>query len=110
MVRADGFVGVVAPDPLTAARALESLRPAWSATTGPSAAELEAHLRANPTTEVGWGGDVDERTGNVDVVTLALNLYTQGVHPGLDFSNINEAARCSCDWSKRPNGPSKEKR
>src|SRR5690606_27943432 len=27
-----------------------------------------------------------ERTGNVDIVTLALNLYTQGVHPGLDFS------------------------
>ncbi len=36
-----------------------------------------------------------ERTGNVDIVTLALNLYTQGVHPGLDFSNINEAARCA---------------
>jgi 2-isopropylmalate synthase len=35
-----------------------------------------------------------ERTGNVDIVTLALNLYTQGIHPGLDFSNINEAARC----------------
>jgi hypothetical protein len=34
-----------------------------------------------------------ERTGNVDIVTLALNLYSQGVHPGLDFSNINEAAR-----------------
>jgi 2-isopropylmalate synthase len=30
-----------------------------------------------------------ERTGNVDIVTLALNLYTQGVHPGLDFSNID---------------------
>jgi 2-isopropylmalate synthase len=36
-----------------------------------------------------------ERTGNVDIVTLALNLYSQGVHPGLDFSNINEAARCA---------------
>lgn len=36
-----------------------------------------------------------ERTGNVDVVTLALNLYSQGIHPGLDFSNINEVARCS---------------
>jgi len=35
-----------------------------------------------------------ERTGNVDIVTLALNLYSQGVHPGLDFANINEAARC----------------
>jgi 2-isopropylmalate synthase len=30
-----------------------------------------------------------ERTGNVDIVTVALNMYTQGVHPGLDFSDIN---------------------
>ena len=30
-----------------------------------------------------------ERTGNVDLVTLALNLYTQGIHPKIDFSNIN---------------------
>jgi 2-isopropylmalate synthase len=34
-----------------------------------------------------------ERTGNVDIVTLALNLYTQGVEPGLDFSDINAVAR-----------------
>ena len=34
-----------------------------------------------------------ERTGNVDLVTLALNMYTQGVHPGLDFSDINAVAR-----------------
>ncbi|HEX5392209.1 MAG TPA: 2-isopropylmalate synthase [Rhodocyclaceae bacterium] len=34
-----------------------------------------------------------ERTGNVDLVTLALNLYTQGVEPGLDFSDINAVAR-----------------
>ena len=31
-----------------------------------------------------------ERTGNVDMVTLAMNMYTQGVNPGLDFSNINQ--------------------
>ncbi len=30
-----------------------------------------------------------ERTGNVDLVTLAMNLYTQGVDPGLDFSDID---------------------
>lgn len=30
-----------------------------------------------------------ERTGNVDLVTLGLNLYTQGIHPGIDFSDIN---------------------
>lgn len=31
-----------------------------------------------------------ERTGNVDIVTLALNMYAQGVEPGLDFSNMPE--------------------
>lgn len=31
-----------------------------------------------------------ERTGNVDLITLALNLYTQGVAPQLDFSQMNE--------------------
>lgn len=30
-----------------------------------------------------------ERTGNLDLVTVALNFYTQGIHPGLDFSDIN---------------------
>lgn len=34
-----------------------------------------------------------ERSGNVDVVTLALNLYTQGIAPGLDFSDIAALAR-----------------
>src|SRR5882757_7528388 len=34
-----------------------------------------------------------ERTGNVDLVTLALNLMTQGVDPELDFSRINEVRR-----------------
>ena len=34
-----------------------------------------------------------ERTGNVDLVTLALNFYTQGIAPGLDFSDINAIAR-----------------
>jgi len=31
-----------------------------------------------------------ERTGNLDLTIVALNLYTQGVHPGLDFSDINQ--------------------
>jgi 2-isopropylmalate synthase len=35
-----------------------------------------------------------ERTGNVDLVNIALNLYTQGVAPGLDFSDIDDVRRC----------------
>ena len=30
-----------------------------------------------------------ERTGNLDIVNVALNLYSQGVAPGLDFSDID---------------------
>jgi 2-isopropylmalate synthase len=46
-----------------------------------------------------------ERTGNVDIVTLALNLYTQGVDPQLDFSNINETARCAEACNQLPIHP-----
>jgi isopropylmalate/homocitrate/citramalate synthase/DNA-binding CsgD family transcriptional regulator len=46
-----------------------------------------------------------ERTGNVDLVTLALNLYTQGVDPGLDFSQINEVARTSEECTQLPVHP-----
>src|SRR6202789_3322625 len=46
-----------------------------------------------------------ERTGNVDIVTLALNLYSQGVDPKLEFSNINEAARCAEACNQLPIHP-----
>lgn len=45
------------------------------------------------------------RTGNVDLVTLALNLYSQGVDPGLDFSNINEVARTAEECTQLPIHP-----
>jgi 2-isopropylmalate synthase len=46
-----------------------------------------------------------ERTGNVDLVTLALNLYTQGVHPGLDFSDIDEVRKCVEECNQIPVHP-----
>jgi len=46
-----------------------------------------------------------ERTGNVDLVTLALNLYTQGVHPGLDFSDIDAVRQCVEECNQLPVHP-----
>ncbi|GAA6059408.1 hypothetical protein JCM10212_003640 [Sporobolomyces blumeae] len=49
-----------------------------------------------------------ERTGNVDLVTLALNMYTQGVSPELDFSNLEECVEVvtSCnDIPVHPRAP-----
>jgi 2-isopropylmalate synthase len=59
--------------------------------TGVASAELAMMAGAERVEGTLFGNG--ERTGNVDIVTLALNLYTQGIHPGLDFANINEAAR-----------------
>ncbi len=52
-----------------------------------AAAELAQMAGADRVEGVLFGNG--ERTGNVDLVILALNLYTQGIHPGIDFSNIN---------------------
>ncbi len=46
-----------------------------------------------------------ERTGNVDLVTLAMNLYTQGVHPGLDFSDIDSVRKCVEECNQLPVHP-----
>lgn len=46
-----------------------------------------------------------ERTGNVDLVTLALNLYTQGVHPGLDLAKIDELIACAEFCNRLPIHP-----
>ena len=68
-----------------------SLHPHNDRGTGVAAAELGLMAGADRVEGCLFGNG--ERTGNVDIVTLALNLYTQGVHPGLDFSDINEVAR-----------------
>lgn len=46
-----------------------------------------------------------ERTGNVDLITLAMNLYTAGISPGLDFSNMNEVARTAEYCTQMPINP-----
>jgi len=71
--------------------------------TGVAAAELAVMAGAERVEGTLFGNG--ERTGNVDIVTLALNLYTQGVDSGLDFSNINEAARCAEACNQLPIHP-----
>lgn len=56
---------------------------------GTAVAAVELGLMAGADRVEGCLFGNGERTGNVDLVTLALNLYTQGVEPGLDFSDID---------------------
>ena len=70
---------------------LISLHPHNDRGTAVAAAELGLMAGADRVEGCLFGNG--ERTGNVDLVTVALNMYTQGVHPGLDFSDINAVAR-----------------
>jgi|694.fasta_scaffold07657_5 2-isopropylmalate synthase len=71
--------------------AIISLHPHNDRGTAVAAAELGVMAGADRVEGCLFGNG--ERTGNVDLVTLALNLYSQGVDPQLDFSDINEVAR-----------------
>ncbi len=64
-----------------------SLHPHNDRGTGVAAAELGLMAGADRVEGCLLGNG--ERTGNCDLVTVALNMYTQGVHPGLDFSDID---------------------
>jgi 2-isopropylmalate synthase len=68
-----------------------SIHPHNDRGTGTAAAELAMMAGGDRVEGCLFGNG--ERTGNVDVVNLALNLYTQGVHPGLDFSDIDAIRR-----------------
>ncbi len=46
-----------------------------------------------------------ERTGNMDIVTMAMNLYSQGVDPELDFSHMPEVVQCVTECNELPVHP-----
>jgi len=72
---------------------------------GTAAAAAELGLMAGAERVEGCLFGNGERTGNVDLVTLAMNLYTQGVAPGLDFSDINAVARTYEQCTRLPIHP-----
>ncbi|HWJ69858.1 MAG TPA: 2-isopropylmalate synthase [Sphingobium sp.] len=65
-----------------------SLHPHNDRGTGVAAAELGLMAGADRVEGCLFGNG--ERTGNCDIVTVALNMYTQGIAPGLDFSDMEE--------------------
>ncbi|XHO94124.1 2-isopropylmalate synthase [Azospirillum sp. A26] len=73
--------------------AIISLHPHNDRGTGVAAAELGLLAGADRVEGTLFGNG--ERTGNVDVVTLALNMFTQGVDPELNIDDINEIVRVS---------------
>ncbi|MGP8060290.1 MAG: 2-isopropylmalate synthase [Acidimicrobiales bacterium] len=80
-----------------------SLHPHNDRGTAVAAAELAVLAGADRVEGTLFGNG--ERTGNVDVVTLAMNLFSQGVDPGLDFSDIERVRRVAEFATRMPIHP-----
>jgi len=80
-----------------------SLHPHNDRGTAVAAAELAVMAGADRIEGTLFGNG--ERTGNVDVVTLALNLYTQGVDPELDLRDVDEIRRTAEHCNELPVHP-----
>jgi len=80
-----------------------SLHPHNDRGTGVAATELALMAGADRVEGTLFGNG--ERTGNVDVVTLAMNMFTQGVDPGLDCSNMPELVKTAEYCTRLPVHP-----
>jgi 2-isopropylmalate synthase len=80
-----------------------SLHPHNDRGTAVAAAELGVMAGADRVEGTLFGNG--ERTGNVDVVTLAMNLFAQGVEPGLDFTDIERVRRVAEASTRMPVHP-----
>ena len=78
--------------------AIISLHPHNDRGTGVAATELGLLAGADRVEGTLFGNG--ERTGNVDIITLALNMHTQGVFPGLDFTDMAEVIRVAEDCTE----------
>ncbi len=72
---------------------------------GTGVAATELGILAGATRVEGTLFGNGERTGNVDIITLALNLLTQGIDPLLDISDINKLASLSTECTNLPIHP-----
>jgi len=84
-------------------RAIISVHPHNDRGTGVAATELALQAGADRVEGTLFGNG--ERTGNVDIVTLALNLMTQGIDPELDFSDIDDVVRTAEECTRLPVHP-----
>lgn len=106
VVRDGPFVGVVAPDPMTAGEALEQISAEWEETEQPSEAELEGYLRSHPTTVKGWEGGVDRAHGNVERALAKAAVTLSATYTTAYLAHVPLESRVAvAHWEPNGEGP-----
>lgn len=82
------FVAVAAADRQSADKALQAIDAEWSPGVGPREADLSQYLRTHPAEDRGWGGPVDDRTGDVDEVTTRADVVVAGTYTAAYIAHV----------------------
>ena len=100
LVRDGDFVGVVAPTPMLAGRALAAIRVEWELPARPSEAGLEAWLRAHPIHgEAGWGGPFHRESGDVEAALEVAPTYLAATYTTAYLAHVPLETRSAlAEW------------
>jgi CO/xanthine dehydrogenase Mo-binding subunit/aerobic-type carbon monoxide dehydrogenase small subunit (CoxS/CutS family) len=100
VVHEGAFVGVAAPDPVAAGRALRAVSATWATPDpGPSEAGLVAHLRANRVEEAGWEGAVHREMGDVDAALGGAPVRLEATYTTAYLAHVAlEPAGAMAEW------------
>ena len=99
VVHDDDFVGVAAPEPTMAERAVQALRVEWDFTPQPGEDELEEHLRAHPVEQKGWGGATTEEEGDVDRALAKAHLRLERTYTAAYVQHVPLETRAAvAEW------------
>ncbi|HEX5466956.1 MAG TPA: molybdopterin cofactor-binding domain-containing protein, partial [Candidatus Limnocylindrales bacterium] len=93
------FVGVAAADPATAERALAAVEATWDVPDLPSEADLEAYLRTHPIEQEGWGGTLDESSGDVEAALAGSTVRHEATYTTAYVAHVPAETRCAlAEW------------
>jgi nicotinate dehydrogenase subunit B len=102
VVRENGFVGVVAPDPAAAAHALEAIRAEWDTAPSaaqPSDADLVEHLRSHPVEARGWEGATHHEEGDLDRALADADVRLERTYTTAHLAHVPPETRVAlAEW------------
>ncbi len=93
------FVGVVAPDPFTAGRALGAIEAAWDVVPQPSEADLVEHLRTHPVEDLGWEGAFHHEVGDLERALAAAPIALSATYTTAYIAHVPLETRVAlAEW------------
>jgi len=99
VVQEGPFVGVAAPDPFSAGRALGAIEAAWDLAPQPSEIDLVEHLRTHPLEDLGWEGAFHQELGDLEAALATAPVTLQATYTTAYIAHVPLETRVAlAEW------------